>query len=150
MFALACALAFVACEKKPVVDAAAETPAAPPAAPAQAVAPPPPIAEPLTIGSQDAKDDLYCAGVIFASNPESIDAVIPVEAARIMQAQNLAVTLSLAGTGKLIDQGVALAPQTGAVADAWADKAAEDFDARKPRISLEACTKRAEAVAPPQ
>ncbi len=149
------AVALAACGEKPKDEAAApaETaaaaaPAAMPAAPPEP--PPPPLETPLEVGSQDAKDDLYCAGIIESSNPESIDAVVPVEAARIMQMQNLALTLRINGNIKLMDQKAALPAQTGAVAGAWADEAQKDWDKKKPRIKLEACVKRAEAIAPPQ
>lgn len=148
LIAAACALA--ACGEKPTEPAAPA--AAPAATPAPALPPPtpppPPIEQPLTIGSQDAKDDLYCAGIIDAANPEAVESVVPVEAARILQAQNASLVLRIAGNGKLIDQKVAQPAQTGAVAGAWADEAEKDWKAKKPRIKLDACMKRADALQP--
>ncbi len=147
--AFACALvltiplALAACSKpaEPTVEASAT-----PAATATPDAPPPPIEKPTEIGSQPARDDLYCAGLIVAANPMPEEAAIPVDQGRIMAAQGLAMALSLEGTGKLIDEGVALAPQTGAVADAWADLAANDLKANKTKQSLDVCMARAQAV----
>lgn len=144
-------LTLVACSKaaesvsEPAPPAA--TPAATPAAPEKTIAPPPPIVNPTDIGSQDAKDDLYCSGLIISAYPQPEDAVVPVEQARLDKFQALAVMLGFEGTGKLMKQGVALAPQTGAVADAWADIAYKDFIAKKPKITLDACLTRAEKVA---
>lgn len=144
------ALVLAACGEKPKDAAApAETAAATPA-PAAPTAPPtpepPPIEKPLEVGSQDAKDDLYCAGIIDASNAEPIEDVIPIEAARIMQLQSLSLGLRINGNVKLMDQKVAQPAQTGAVAGAWADAAQADWDKKKPRIKLDECIKRGEAV----
>lgn len=144
-------LVLVACSRAPesVSEPAPEpqtpTPAASPAA--KPPAPPPPILNPTEIGSQDARDDLYCSGLIVSAYPQSQEAIVPVEQAKLDKLQALAVMVGLEGTGKLMKQGVALAPQTGAVADAWADVAYKDYVAKKPKISLDDCLTRAEKVA---
>lgn len=142
-----CVLALAACGEKPVETAApAETSTLPPS-PGPAPVEAPVIADPLAIGSQAAKDDLYCAGVLMAAHPQPLEAVIPVEAAVIMQAQNRAMTLGLAGTGKMIDEGVIIATQAADVSNAWYDVAAKDFADKKPRLDEETCSKRADDAA---
>jgi hypothetical protein len=126
-------------------------PAAPSAASAEASAspnlpppdpPPPPLEGPLTLGSQSAKDDMYCAGVLWAAFPDPMQALIPADMAVVMQNQNLATALSLRGTGDLIDARIAKAPQVGAVAGAWMDEAEKDFKAKKLRIPVKTCQER--------
>jgi hypothetical protein len=153
---LAAALGLLAsCGPKPAETAeAVELAAAPEMAPAQAApavtpveAPAPqPVADPLSAGSQSAKDDLYCAGVILAAHPQPLESVVPVESAIIMRAENRALALSIAGTGKLIDEKITTAPQAGVFADAHAEVAVKDSIARKTRIPLEDCEKRADKL----
>lgn len=144
---LAClALLLAACSPQGESDAPAETPA-PAASTTPAQPPPPPIEKPLEIGSQDARDDLYCAGLIFAVHPEPLDAVVPVEHAQILKIQGLALGLSLEGASKLIDQGAALPLQTGDVAAAWGDLAYDDYVAGKTKLPLDGCMERARAAA---
>jgi hypothetical protein len=101
--------------------------------------------DPLAVGSQDAKDDLYCAGVVFAGQLESTSSLSS-DGARALTAY---VRLAEVGRAKLeADQSTG---QSGAYAasTAWAEKARADSKAGALAISLDACLKRAEALPPP-
>lgn len=128
------------------------TPAAAPAPPTPLPppdVPPPPPEHPLDIGSQDAKDDLYCAGVIYAAYPTPDSALNPTDQAVLEKNQMLGEALAFAGIGKLIDQKVAHATHSAFISNAYADKAEADIQAKKERISLEKCMARAKALPPP-
>jgi hypothetical protein len=109
----------------------------------------------LSLGSQDARDDLYCSGLVYAEH--SANSNTPADES--MNQLNAVLTLAEAGTKKLADQGVAVALTdpaaikpgviiTASVADAHTDKAKADYDARTPRIPLAACMQRAAALKP--
>lgn len=112
---------------------------APPDAPAAPAATP--ISDPLAVGSDDAKDDLYCSGVIFAAHRASADAV----SADARKRRDRVIALAERGTGKLVAAGVADSTQTAAIADAHAEKAQQDYAAGTPRIPLNDCETRADA-----
>lgn len=112
--------------------------AVPPAADAIAALP----VDPLAIGPDDAKDDLYCSGLIYAAHRASADPTSPEAEAR----RNNVIALAEAGTGKLIAAGAADKTQSTAIADAHAAKAQSDFTNAAPRITLDACTARAAAL----
>jgi hypothetical protein len=114
----------------------------------QAPAIPPPPTDPLAVGTQDAKDDLYCAGIIFIENPSPPDALNPVDEAVLRKAQVLGINLSESGINKLVTQKAAHATHGALIADAYATQAAEDLRAKKPRISLEDCYARSRALPP--
>lgn len=140
------ALCVTACGEKPAATGA--TAEAPPAeAP---IVPPPPPADPLAVGSQEAKDDLYCAGVIFAANPSPDSALNPTDEAVLRKAQALGIMLAEAGINKLVIEKAAHATHSALISDAYAAAAAKDFDANTPRISLDACNARAKALPPVQ
>jgi hypothetical protein len=122
--------------------------AAPPAKPEASVpvTPPPPPADPLAVGSQDAKDDLYCAGVIYAANPSPPSALNPTDEAVLRKAQALGIILGESGINKLVIQKAAHATHGALIADAYAVQAAKDLAAGKPRISLDDCNARAKAL----
>ena len=111
--------------------------------------PPPPIAKPLLIGSQDAKDDLYCSAVIFNRYAPTGDALSPTEEAIRMRNEGMGMIIAQQGADKLMAEGVARVTQLGDISDAYSDKTAKDMRAGQPRISLETCMKRAEAVPKP-
>jgi pyruvate/2-oxoglutarate dehydrogenase complex dihydrolipoamide acyltransferase (E2) component len=118
---------------------------------AQAQAPtqiPPPPADPLAVGSQDAKDDLYCSGIIFVSNPSPPSALNPVDEAVLRKAQVLGINLAESGINKLVVQKTVHATHGALVADAYTEAAATDLRAGKPRISLEDCYARSRALPP--
>jgi hypothetical protein len=136
-------LALAACGQPPA-DKSAEaqqTPAA--TAP---VEPPPPPADPLAVGSQDAKDDLYCAGLIFAANPSPEGALNPTDEAVLRKAQALGIVLAESGINKIVEQKAAHATHGALIADAYTDQGAKDLAAKKPRIPLETCYDRAKAM----
>lgn len=139
-------LALAACGQPPA-DKAAEAQQAPVAAPAAPIEqPPPPPADPLAVGSQDAKDDLYCAGLIFAENPSPDGALNPTDEAVLRKAQALGIILAESGINKIVEQKAAHATHGALIADAYTDQAAKDLAAKKPRIKLEQCYERAKAV----
>ncbi len=135
-------LLLTACSPSATETAPSENEPAP-----SAEAAPPPIPNPLEIGSQDARDDLYCAGLIFAAHPEPMNAPVPVEHAQILRIHGFALGLSLEGASKLIAEGVALPVQTGDVGAAWGDLAYDEYEAGSPRIPVETCLERARAAA---
>ena len=167
VLSLALILGVAACSNPPATEAQAAPPAttatptaapdAPPASPAaiqtaqaspQAKPPstlPPPLPDPLAVGSQEAKDDLYCSGVIFdkyrAGEPLS-----PTQEAVRMKNEALGMAIANAGADKLMDEGAARVTQLGAVSDAYADKTAKDIKAGKPRLSIETCMAKAKAL----
>lgn len=96
----------------------------------------------LALGSQDARDDLYCSGLIFAvhrTNGELMSSQADANRDQVIK-------LAEAGVAKLIAEGVATSDQTGKIADAHTDKADADFDAGSPRIAIDDCRKRADAL----
>lgn len=145
------ALALAACSPKPAAEAAAPIEAPPAAAPvAEApIVPPPPPADPLAIGTQDAKDDLYCSGVILASHPTPIDAMSPTEQAILVRTQNYGIDLGDVGVNKLIAEKLAHATHVAVISEAYTAKAAADIAANTVRIPLDVCMARAKALPPP-
>jgi hypothetical protein len=138
-------LGLAACGEKPA--AVAEAPPAPTAAP---TIPPPPPEHPLEVGSQDAKDDLYCAAVIYAENPDPPNALNPIDEALLRKAQMLGFALGESGINKLVTEKAAHATHGAVISDAYADQVAKDAAAGKTRISLDDCTARANALPPVQ
>ena len=78
--------------------------------PAEYMKPPPlglataPPANPMEAGSQHAKDDLYCSGIVFAVHQSSKDDIASPEADKRRAA---VIALAVAGTDKLKAEGVA-------------------------------------------
>lgn len=102
---------------------------------------PAPISDPLNVGSDDAKDDLYCSGVIFAAHRASQDTL----SAEAQKRRDRVIALAERGTSKLVAAGAADATQTAAIADAHSEKAMQDYAAGSPRIPLNDCEARADA-----
>jgi hypothetical protein len=107
----------------------------------------PPAADLLAVGSDDAKDDLYCSGLIFAAHRASADTLSDDEA---QKRRDHVIALASAGVQKLMAAKAAGATETAAIADAHTAKAAKDFAAGTPRITLESCQERAAALPPAQ
>ena len=107
------------------------------------------LPNPLEIGSQGAKDDLYCSGVIFDRYGPTPDALSPTEEAIRMRNESMGMIIAQHGADKLMAEGVARVTQLGEISDAYGDKTAKDIRAGKPRIALETCMKRAEALPQP-
>jgi hypothetical protein len=140
----ACALLFACSGSTPAAQA---TPDAPQQAPT-ASGPPPPPADPLAVGSQAAKDDMYCSALIYYENPDVSDALAPVDEALLRKAQTLGFIIGEAGINKLVEEKAIHATHARVVAEAYAGQVAKDGD--KPRIPLDECNKRAAAVPIPE
>lgn len=112
-----------------------------PLAPAVIVPPPPPT-NLLGLGPDDAKDDLYCSGLIFAANRAGTDTTSDEAQMR----RDHVIGLANAGVAKLIEAKAADASETAAIADAHTARATEDLAAGTPRITLEACEQRAASL----
>lgn len=104
-------------------------------------APSTPISDPLNVGPDDAKDDLYCSGIIFAAHRANPDDIASPEA---QKRRDRVIALADRGTTKLVSAGVADATQTAAIADAHSEKAMQDYAAGNPRIPLADCEARAD------
>ena len=103
-----------------------------------------PSADSLTLGTDEAKDDLYCAGVLNAAVEASADRASPEAATRRGQF----IALAKAGAGKLVASGAATWNTSGTIVDAQVIAAGRDVAAGTPRLSLESCTARAMALPP--
>lgn len=157
---MAAALALGACGSSQVEAPAAPSTvatmtdtAAAPAPPAGYELPPgvPPLASDLlAIGSQDARDDLYCSAVIYDANPEVSDALAPVDEALLRKAQMMAFVVGEAGINRLMEEKAAHATHARAIADAYAVQVEKDAQANTLRISADDCLKRAQAVPVPE
>ncbi len=111
-----------------------------PAAPAGLAAP-----GSLLVGSQDAKDDLYCSGVVFAVRSESGDPLSP----EAQHRRDLVIALAESGVKKLAAEGAAALAATGPIADAHSSLARSDHEAGMLRIPAADCLARAEALSAP-
>jgi hypothetical protein len=145
--AIALAALIAACGQPPTSDANATAAPEPQAAP---VTPPPPPANPLEVGSQDARDDLYCSAMIYAENPSPPNALNPIDEAILRKAQALGFIIGEAGINKLVAEKAAHATHGAMIADAYAEQVAKDMAANKPRISLDDCNARAKALPVPE
>lgn len=96
-----------------------------------------------SLGSQAAKDDLYCAGVLRAEF-EAVKADVHPDKMSILIRDSQA--LDDAGLAKLKAENAVTDSGAGASL-AWTDKAAKDYAAGALRISADDCTKRALALA---
>lgn len=121
-----------------------------PATLAQAVTPPPPPADPLSVGSRGARDDLYCSALIYEENPDVSDALAPVDEALLRKAQMLGFIIGEAGINKLVEEKAAHATHAAIISDAYAALVEKDARAKKLRISLDECNRRAAALPVPQ
>lgn len=130
-----------------VTDAKLAGPA--PEAPQAPVIPPPP-ADPLAVGSQEAKDDLYCSALIYIENPDVSDALAPVDEALLRKAQTLGFLIGEAGINKLVAEKAAHATHARLISDAYTEQVAKDLKAKKLRIPLDDCNARAAALPMPE
>lgn len=143
--ALAVAFALFACSQASTERAAEAAPPAGQAASTPVTLPPPP-ADALAVGSQEAKDDLYCASIIFAENPSPPSALNPTDEAVLRKAQALGIVLAESGINRLVAEKAAHATHGALISDAYASLAAKDLKAGAPRISLDDCNARAKAM----
>src|SRR6185436_15294120 len=100
-------------------------------------------ADPLAVGSQDAKDDLYCSGVVFSEALESTDA------SKTAKLGDIYAALAEGGRVKLVSEGVVKEAGAIAAGNAWSEKARADYKAKTLKIPLENCLKRPAALKPP-
>src|SRR5262245_55213329 len=96
--------------------------------------------DPLAIGSQDAKDDLYCSGVVIAKQIQTTGAALD------ERESNAYADLAEAGRAKLSAEGATRGAGAYAASNAWSDKARTEFKAGTPAISFDACMSRAAAL----
>lgn len=98
----------------------------------------------LNVGSQAAKDDIYCSGVVspeFDANPKQP----PDDMSKQIEAMR---ALDQAGLRKLIGEGVATEQNGAGFTLAYAAKAKTDYAAKTLRIPFAACMTRAATVPP--
>lgn len=123
-------------------------PGLPEETPAQPEEPPAPIDQPLEVGSQEARDHLYCAALLEAANPVPDQALIPAEEGRLFKARMDAMALRLVGSSMLIEEGTVADSQIDRVANAWGEIGMRDIANGDLKISLEECAERADALPP--
>lgn len=150
------ALSFAGCgsqQRDPAPAVAAPAEAVPPAPATTYALPPgaPPLpADLLAVGSQEARDDLYCSALIYQANPDLSDALAPVDEALLRKAQALGFIIGEAGINLMVTEQAAHATHARALSDAYAAQVDKDVAAGKPRISLEECNRRAAAIPLPE
>ncbi len=86
----------------------------------------------------------------FAKYGPMSDALAPVDEALLRKAQALGFVIGEAGINKLVEQKAVHATHARIVADAYAAQVEKDMKAKKPRLTLAGCNKRAEAVPVPE
>ena len=146
----AAALALVACGSQQRDVAPAMAQATPPAASQPPAGAPPLPSDLLAIGSQDARDALYCSALIYLENPDVSDALAPVDEALLRKAQTLGFVIGEYGINKLVEEKAAHATNARAISDAYAAQVEKDSKAGKPRLALDDCNKRAAAIPMPE
>lgn len=93
---------------------------------------------------------MYCYGLLMAANDQDPNELSPVDFGKLQAAQIQGGLLFEAGAAKIVAEKAALYEQTADVSDAWLAVAIKDFRANKPKISLEDCAKRANALPAPK
>lgn len=111
---------------------------------------PPLPADLLGVGSQDARDALYCSALIYYENPDLSDALAPVDEALLRKAQTLGFIIGEFGINRLVEEKAVHATHARAIADAYAAQVEQDMAAKTPRIALDTCNKRAAAIPIPE
>ena len=111
---------------------------------------PPLPADLLGIGSQEARDALYCSALIYQENPDLSDALAPVDEALLRKAQTLGFVIGEFGINKLVEEKAAHATHARAISDAYAAQVEKDTKAGKSRLALDDCNKRAAAIPMPE
>ncbi len=97
----------------------------------------------FNVGSQAAKDDMYCSGVLGAEFSVRIKDSHPDVASLLLRDHE---ALDKAGIAKLIAEGVTTEQASAGFSLAYADKAEKDHAANTLRIPVAACTARATAL----
>jgi hypothetical protein len=109
---------------------------------------PPPSIPPLDYiyrGSQDARDDLYCGGVVSAEFDAKIKTDHPDKVAPLIEMQK---KLESAGIRKLRAEGVSKDNDWAFFTNAFVDKAKADYAAGALRIPVATCVARAAPLPP--
>lgn len=96
------------------------------------------------LGSQAAKDDLYCAGVLNAEFDAIVATAHPDKSSLLLRDLQ---ALEAAGVAKLKAEGHADDQTWAGFTLAWADKARKDHTGQTLRLSVADCTARANALA---
>lgn len=99
----------------------------------------------LTLGSQEAKDDLYCSAVLGQEFDVKIKTDHPDKVTPLLDAQN---RLDSAGIAKLKAEGATDGANWAAFTLRYDDKAKHDYQANALRIPVAACVERASKLPP--
>lgn len=113
--------------------------------PAIILPPSPPEQDYTVLGSQDARDDLYCGGVVSAEFDTKIKTDHPDKVAPLMDMQK---RLENAGIKKLRAEGVSKDNDWAYFTNAFVDKAKADYTAGALRIPVATCMARAAPLPP--
>ncbi len=97
------------------------------------------------LGSQDARDDLYCGGVVSAEFDAKIKTDHPDKVAPLIELQK---NLESAGIKKLRAEGVSKDGDWAYFTNAFGDKAKADYAANALRIQVATCVARAAPLPP--
>lgn len=111
----------------------------PPAAPAT------PEKDYTLLGSQDARDDLYCGGVVSAEFDSKIETDHPDKVVPLIEMQK---KLESAGIRKLRAEGVSKDGDWAYFTNAWGEKAHADYATGAIRIPVATCVDRASKLPP--
>ncbi|MEZ6029850.1 MAG: hypothetical protein R3C46_08865 [Hyphomonadaceae bacterium] len=99
----------------------------------------------LVLGSQDARDDLYCDGGLNAEFDDVVETAHPDDAAALL---NGAQRLRGAGLAKLKAEGASEGEDWAFFTSAYAEQTQADYAAGKLRLSVATCKARANALPP--
>ena len=94
----------------------------------------------FNVGSQAAKDDMYCSGVLSAEFSVRINDSHPDKASLLLRDHE---ALDKAGIARLIAEGITTEDAAAGFTLAYADKAEKDYAANTLRIPVADCTARA-------
>lgn len=97
----------------------------------------------LNVGSQPAKDDMYCAGVLNAEF-HAVTATAHPDVMSMLLRDHQA--LDAAGIAKLVAEGAATEANAAGFTLAYGDKAEADYAAKSLRIPVATCSARAAAL----
>lgn len=88
--------------------------------------------------------------MIYIENPDVSDALAPVDEALLRKAQMLGFLIGEAGINRIVTEKAAHATHAHIISDAYAAQVEKDIKAKKPRISIDECNKRAAALPMPE
>jgi len=134
----------------PVPATVAAADPAPPSASNLTPGVPPLPADLMGVGSQQAREELYCSALIYAENPDLSDALAPVDEAQLRKRQALGFIIGESSINRMVTEKAIHATQARAISDAYASQVDKDLKANAPRISLDDCNTRARAIPMPE